>query len=248
MFWKQRIKLARCKIVILRINVICLPLKFLLIHLWSIRKNIFFPPFLHILILTAFQSVLLSRINFFQKFLTTPILIKLWEYTKLLLRNTHQMMNFFLSAQSTAFVSENQNRQCANTIFYCVSYARVTSSEKIHEKNSGIEHVTAQSTEFLKTFHLIKQIEGRIEPNLIDNFDSCDIEILKNVLHVYHAAYFSCANWQLTLTTMHHSSNEIQSAVTVPRQIFTFNLPSRIWHWKTVLIENSYISNKRTFL
>ena len=40
-------------------------------------------------------------------------------------------------------------------------------------------------------------------------------EILKNVLHGYHTAYFSRANLQLSLERMQHFSSELESAATI---------------------------------
>ena len=45
-----------------------------------------------------------------------------------------------------------------------------------------------------KTFHLLKQIEELIEPYWANNSEISDDDILKNVVHGYQAAFFSCAN------------------------------------------------------
>ena len=65
-------------------------------------------------------------------------------------------------------------------------------------------------------FDLILQKEELFEPYRADQSDLCNIDILKKVLHGYHAAYFSCAIFQLSLKTMQHSSSGLQSAVTLP--------------------------------
>ena len=67
--------------------------------------------------------------------------------------------HLLLTAQSAVFIANDQYRHNVNATSQSVSYAQVTSSAKINENNSKIEHVNAQSTEFLKTFHLINQIE-----------------------------------------------------------------------------------------
>ena len=54
---------------------------------------------------------------------------------------------------------------------------------------------------------------------------------LKKVLRRYHAANFSCSNLQLSLKTMQHSSNTLQSAVIFSKQVLTFKFLSKIWHW-----------------
>ena len=62
------------------------------------------------------------------------------------------------------FFSEKQYWHKISTISQSVSYNEVTSSANVYEKNSEIEYVNAQSTEFQKTFDVIKQIEKLTEP------------------------------------------------------------------------------------
>ena len=100
----------------------------------------------------------------------------------------------------------------------------------MYEKNSEIDQVNAQSTEFQKTFDLSKLIEELIEPCRAENSELSDIEILKKVLHGYHDANFSCAKLQSSLTAMQHSSNELQLAVTLPKKVFIINFSSKIRH------------------
>ena len=57
---------------------------------------------------------------------------------------------------------------------------------------------------FKKVFRLISQSEKLIEPYGVDNSEISDIEILKKVLHGYHAAYFSCATLDISQKTMQH--------------------------------------------
>ena len=42
---------------------------------------------------------------------------------------------------------------------------------------------------------------------------------------------------------MHYSSSELQSAVTLQKQLLTFNLPSKNGTEKLPLLKNSYVSN-----
>ena len=79
---------------------------------------------------------------------------------------------------------------------------------------SETEHVNAQSTESQKTFDLTEKFEESIEAYRVEKSQLTDIEILKKVLHGYHAAYFSCANVQLSVKTMQLSSNDLPSALT----------------------------------
>ena len=134
---------------------------------------------------------------------------------------------FILTAQSIAFVSEKQFRHNANPNTQSVSYAQVTSSAKVYENNSEIDHVTAQSIEFHKTFDPIKQTEKMVRPYQATNFELIDIEFVKKVLHGYHASYFSYANLQMSLKAVQHSSNELEIAVTIMKQVFTFTLVSK---------------------
>ena len=120
----------------------------------------------------------------------------------------------FLTAQSTASISKEQYGHNRNTIFQIVSYAQVTSSAKLYEKNDETENANDQSTEFQKISNLFKQINNIIEPCLANNSEFSDIEILKKVLHGYHAAFLLCVNFQWSLNTMQQYSRELQSAVT----------------------------------
>ena len=63
------------------------------------------------------------------------------------------MLNFFSTFFSKFFI---------NSQFF--PYAQFTSSAKVHETNSELEHVHAQSTDFRKTSDLMKQIEKVSEP------------------------------------------------------------------------------------
>ena len=74
---------------------------------------------------------------------------------------------------------------------------------------------------FKKRSILLNNLEKIIEPYPAISFELSDNDILEKVLHGYHDAYFSCANFQLRLKTMQHSSTELQSAVTLQNQGFT---------------------------
>ena len=113
-----------------------------------------------------------------------------------------------------------------NTTSQSVSYTQVTSSANIFENNSQNEHVYAQSIDFQKTFDLIIQIEKIVEPNRAKISELSVIENLKKNFHGYPAFYFSCASLQLSLKTMQHSSDELQSAVTLLKDIHTNNFHS----------------------
>ena len=133
----------------------------------------------------------------------------------------------FLIAQSVPFNSKI-NISIIQTNSQSVFYAQVTSSVKAYEIISEIERVNAQSTGFQKTFDLFKQIEDIIEPYRANISELSDSEILEKVRHGYHIAIFSCANLRLSLIIMQHSSNEIQTAVTFLKEVFSINLPSKI--------------------
>ena len=64
----------------------------------------------------------------------------------------------------------------------------------------------------------IKQIEDLGEPRRSNNSELSVIEILRSIPHGHHAA-----NLQLNRKTMHHSSYELRSAVTLLQQVFTTN-------------------------
>ena len=132
-----------------------------------------------------------------------------------------------MTSQSADFISKKQYRITKNTISQSVFCAQVTSSAKVYETISGIEHVNAQELKFKKTFDLTKQNEELIEPYRVKKYEISDIEILKKVRHGYHAANFSCANLNISLKTMQPSSNELESAVTLLKQVFTIYLPSK---------------------
>ena len=68
-----------------------------------------------------------------------------------------------------------------------------------------------QLTEFQKTFELIKQIPEKIELIRAKSSELSDIEIQKKVLPGHNAAYFSCANLQLSMKTKQYCSNENKS-------------------------------------
>ena len=55
-----------------------------------------------------------------------------------------------------------------------------------------------------------------------------DFAILKQILHGHHAANFSCTNLELNPKTMKHSSSDLQSAGTIPKQVFSINFASKI--------------------
>ena len=75
-------------------------------------------------------------------------------------------------------------------------------------------------------FDLKTQIEEVFEPYWANNLEECDIELLKKLLYWYLASSCSIANLQLSLKTMQHSSSEMQSVVTLVKQIFTLTFPS----------------------
>ena len=81
--------------------------------------------------------------------------------------------------------------------------------------------------DFLKSFDLNRQIEQQIEPYRTKKSELADIAISEKVLHEVDAAYFSRAFFRLGLKTMQHSSDELQSAVTLLKQIFTINFFSK---------------------
>ena len=74
----------------------------------------------------------------------------------------------------------------------------------------------------------MKQIEKVIEPYRAYKIELSDIETLTKNLNSYHAAYFACVNLRLSLDRMQHFPSELQSAVTLPNQIFNINLLSKI--------------------
>ena len=96
----------------------------------------------------------------------------------------------------------------------------VTSSAKYCYEKSEIGLVKAQSTDLQDTFHLIKQLEELNEPCRDNNSELFDIESLKKVLHGQHAAYFYCATLQFSLNSTQHSSDELQTSVTLLKQTF----------------------------
>ena len=71
-----------------------------------------------------------------------------------------------------------------------------------------------------------------------------DKEILEKKLHRHHAANFWCANLQLNLKTMRHSSIKLGISVKLLEQVFTIILSSNKWHWKFFIMTNSYKFNK----
>ena len=73
-------------------------------------------------------------------------------------------------------------------------------------------------TEFQKEFDLNKNIEQLFELYHVNTSELSDIEILKKVFHAYYAPCSSCANLQLILETLPHSSSEMQLAVTLLKQ------------------------------
>ena len=89
-------------------------------------------------------------------------------------------------------------------------------------------------------FHFIGQIEEIIEPYRHNIADLCAIEVLKNVLRGYRAAYFCGANLQLSLKTMQQSSSYLQCVVTLLKQVFTINLPSEIQHSRYLKMRNFF--------
>ena len=73
-------------------------------------------------------------------------------------------------------------------------------------------------------------MEEILEPYRANVSKISDIEILKKVHHRYQAACFSCTILQLSLKTMQPSSNELQFAATLAKQVVTINLSSKISH------------------
>ena len=67
-----------------------------------------------------------------------------------------------------------------------------------------------------------KQTEDIIESFWTFKFELSVIDFVKEVHHQNTAANFSCANLQLSLKTMTHSSSELQSAVALLDQVCTF--------------------------
>ena len=155
-------------------------------------------------------------------------------------------MPFFI-AQSATFLSERLYRPNTKTNSLSISFAQLTSFAKVYKKISEIQNNNAQSLEFRKTFDLIKQIEEISDPYWANNSELSDMGVLKNVLHGYHAATLSRANLQISLKTIQHSSNEMQSAVAKLKQNSTNELFSKIWHENCSIFKNSYISNIKEF-
>ena len=66
-------------------------------------------------------------------------------------------------------------------------------------------NISIKKNYFQRMFNPKKQIGELIETYLAKKSETSDNEILKNVLHEYHAAHISCANSQLSLETMQHA-------------------------------------------
>ena len=86
-------------------------------------------------------------------------------------------------------------------------------------------------------FALIKQIEEIIEQNRAQNAEISDIEFQKKVVHGYHVANLSCANFQLSLKTMQHSSSEMQFAVSFLEKVFITSFRSKMLHSKFFILK-----------
>ena len=142
----------------------------------------------------------------------------------------------FPIAQWTAFTSKRQHRHNPHNISLSKSYAQATCSAKFYGNfNFQIEPVTNQSTEFRKTFRLNEQSEVIIEPYGTNNGELLHFDLVKKILHGYHAAWLSRASLHLSLKTLQHLSCEMHSAVTLLKQVLTINLLSRKWPRKLLL-------------
>ena len=76
-------------------------------------------------------------------------------------------------------------------------------------------------------FDLIKQIEISFEPYRANFCELSDIDFLEKFLLGYHAAKSSSANLQFSLKTVQLSSFELQSDVTILKQVFIIILTSK---------------------
>ena len=117
----------------------------------------------------------------------------------------------FLIFQSAATISTKQYRHIAKTSFQSVSLAQVTSPAKFFDKKSETENVDDQSKELQILFDFLKQTEDLIEPCRANISELSDNESLKKCLHGYNAAYFSCANFQLSPETLQHSYTPMEN-------------------------------------
>ena len=93
----------------------------------------------------------------------------------------------------------------------------------------------------LKKTDLVEQNEELIEPHRVNNSKLYDIQILMK----FFPENFSCANLQLHLKTMQHSSSETQSAGALLKQVFTLIQNHDIDNFSFLM--NSYIKNKKFF-
>ena len=135
----------------------------------------------------------------------------------------------FLFDESTTFISKNQNPHTPQTNSQTASCVQVTSSKVLANVNPETEPTkNDQYTELQEIINLIKQIERLTEACRSKTSAFSENQILKKVPEVHHAAKFSCANLQLSFKTMQHSSNEVQSVVTIIRKVFTINLFSKM--------------------
>ena len=146
----------------------------------------------------------------------------------------------FLTAQSTAFISEKQYRHNSHPKYQPASYAKVTSFAKIFGKKSETENVNDQSNEFQRLLDTIKKVQEVFEPYRASFSDSFDIETLKKILHGYYARYTSCTNLQLSLQTMQHPPCDRRAPVTSVKQFFTLNFPSKMT-LKTLHYSKNYL-------
>ena len=116
----------------------------------------------------------------------------------------------FLTAQSVAYISTKLHRSFSNTKPEYAYRAQNNPSAKVCDSNSVTEIVIHQSTNFQRTFKLIKQNEETFEPFRVIISGLSNNEFLSETLQWYHAAFFSCANLQMSPKTMQYFFNAVQ--------------------------------------
>ena len=130
------------------------------------------------------------------------------------------------AAKETLFFSNEQychssQTECFAQLTQVSGFCKPKVNQNINSENEHIE----EKNYFQRMFNRKKQIGEMIETYLAKNSETYDIEILKNVLHGYHAAHISCANSQLSLKTMQHASSELHYPLTLLKQVFTVSSP-----------------------
>ena len=136
----------------------------------------------------------------------------------------------FLIAESTVFLLRRDNIGTLLKDFHNLHLMlKLTLLQKIMKtsnlKSILILMINQQNLEKCLTW--VNKLNNWVNRTELITPKNLTLRFSKKDLHRIHASYFSCPILQLSLKTKAHSSSELQSAVTLQKQVFTVILPSK---------------------